>query len=137
MVVESWDGRGTTSTWEARRKYKMDDEVVHRGRKFIATVSQPNGRPYVGIQRYMQMLLAGETGDPAASAIVRRLAGIQLLCFFVHFLFWYSLHLRSIRYDGLFSALLANGLGTYFLSVVGLTRPASTLGKINKEATGA
>uniref|UniRef100_A0A7S3LCX6 Uncharacterized protein n=1 Tax=Amphora coffeiformis TaxID=265554 RepID=A0A7S3LCX6_9STRA len=138
MILEFPDSvnKNVFPAWDVRKKYNKDDIVLHNNKVFKATVSQPEGRPYEGFQRHMQNLLANETGDPATSGILYRIAGLQLVIFFVHFLAWYYFHLNWIRCDGLFMSLVAHALTTYVLSTAGRVRPSSSLAKLNAEVMG-
>ena len=134
-LMGPWKKKNITA-WDPRHKYKMNDVVLHHKRVFLATVPPPEGRPYYGFQRYMQTTLVNEIGDPATSGLLCRMAGVQLLSFFFHFLLWYNFHLHSIKCDGLLMTLLANGLVTYVLLVEGRVNP-SELARLNAEVTGS
>ena len=109
--------------------------MLYQKRAFQATITEPEGRPYVGFSRYMQQLLAREVGHPATSGILSWLSGIQVFFFICNFLLWYDLRFYSADCHGVFMAVLAVGLSSYALSVAG-SMPPSTLERINAEVTG-
>ena len=122
--------------WDIRKKYNKGDVVSYNNKVFKATVPKPEGKPYDGFQRYIQNLLANEMGDPATSGILYKMAGLQLVIFFVHFIVWYYYHLNWIRCDGLFMSLVANALATYVQSTTGRVRHSTSLSKLNAEVMG-